>query len=149
MDKLIIEWKHLDVDGETCERCSDTGENIVKAINSIESDLDNSNLDIQFIETALNDNEIKESNLILINNIKIEDIIDIKIFDNYCDSCSSLLGKETVCRAVNYNGYSYEEIPIDAIKEAIYKTLGIENKDLWQRSILSKTRTNCSNDSCC
>ena len=32
MDKLIIEWKHLDLDGETCERCSDTGENIVKAI---------------------------------------------------------------------------------------------------------------------
>lgn len=26
MTRIEIEWRHLDKDGKTCERCSDTGE---------------------------------------------------------------------------------------------------------------------------
>lgn len=32
MKTLKIEWRHLDVGGETCERCYDTGENLVNEV---------------------------------------------------------------------------------------------------------------------
>lgn len=28
METLKIEWRHFDVEGETCDRCYDTGENL-------------------------------------------------------------------------------------------------------------------------
>lgn len=30
MKTLEIEWRHLDVQGETCDRCYDTGENLIR-----------------------------------------------------------------------------------------------------------------------
>lgn len=38
MTTLKIEWRHLDVDDETCDRCYDTGENLfheVKRLNKV------------------------------------------------------------------------------------------------------------------
>lgn len=32
MKTLKIEWKHLDVAGDTCNRCYETGENLVQEI---------------------------------------------------------------------------------------------------------------------
>lgn len=32
MKKLKIEWRHLDVEGETCDRCYDTGDNLEREV---------------------------------------------------------------------------------------------------------------------
>lgn len=34
-EKLDIEWRHFEKDGETCERCAGTGTNLAEVIASI------------------------------------------------------------------------------------------------------------------
>lgn len=126
MNKLIIEWKHLDIKGETCDRCYDTGENLVQEIKRLNRMLQPQGFEVVLIETKLDDSQILESNMILFNGVPLEDILNIKITENYCDSCTALLGKDTYCRMVTYEGNDYEDIPAKAIRHAVLKVLGIE-----------------------
>lgn len=32
MKSLQLEWKHLDVNGQTCRRCADTGEAVLEVV---------------------------------------------------------------------------------------------------------------------
>jgi len=126
MKKLIIEWKHLDVAGETCDRCYDTGENLNQEIKRLNRALQSRDISVELIDTKLEDTKIPESNAILFNGVPMEEIIDIKIADNYCESCTSLLGTETYCRTVIFEGNEYEDVPAKAIRQAAYKVLGFE-----------------------
>lgn len=128
MKKLIIEWKHLEVEGETCERCYDTGENLNQEVKRLNRALQARDITVELIETKLDDTKIHESNTILFNGVPIEKIIDIKIENNYCESCSALLGSETYCRAVIFEGNEYEDVPAKAIRQAAYQVLGIEKE---------------------
>ena len=69
---------------------------------------------------------MKHSNSLLINEVPIENIIDIKVSTNHCESCSTLIGKDSYCRTVIYDGNEYEDIPAKAIRQAVYKVLGFE-----------------------
>jgi len=126
MKTLKIEWRHLDVEGETCDRCYDTGENLANEVKRLKRALEPQGIAIEFTETKLDGNRIQQSNTILFNGTPIEDILDIEISENYCDSCTALLKKETFCRTVRFKGNEYEDIPAKAIRQAAYKTLGIE-----------------------
>lgn len=129
-DKLVktlkIEWQHLDVAGETCDRCYDTGENLAQEVKRLNRALQPRGINVEMIEIKLDDSNIPQSNTILFNGIPIEDILDIEVSENYCDSCTNLLGTETYCRAVKYEGSEYEDIPAKAIRRAAYKVLGLE-----------------------
>lgn len=126
MKKLIIEWRHLDVEGETCNRCYDTGENLTQEVKRLNRALQPQGIEVVLSETKLDDTQIPHSNTILFNGVPIEDILNIKVSENYCDSCTSLLGKETYCRVIIYEGNEYEEIPAKAIRQAAYKVMGLE-----------------------
>jgi len=126
MKTLKIEWKHLDVEGETCNRCYDTGENLTQEVKRLQRALQPRDIKVEFTKTKLDDTQIPQSNVILFNGVPIEDILDIEISENYCDSCTNLLGTKTYCRTVIYEGNEYEEIPAKAIREAAYKVLGIK-----------------------
>ncbi|MDD2574721.1 MAG: DUF2703 domain-containing protein [Bacillota bacterium] len=126
MKTLIIEWKHLDVEGETCDRCYDTGENLVNEVKRLQRALRPRGIEVQLIETKLKDTQLKQSNIILFNEVAIEDILDIEVSENYCASCTDMLGRETYCRTVTFEGSEYEDIPAKAIRKAAYKVLGIE-----------------------
>lgn len=39
MNKVLIEWKHLDVGGETCDRCFDTGTTLQKEVRRLNDEL--------------------------------------------------------------------------------------------------------------
>ncbi len=145
MQSLIIEWRHIGVDGETCDRCYDTGENLTNEVKRMKRSLEPKGITIELKETILDENQAAQSNTILFNDVPIEDILDIKIADNYCESCSDLIGKETYCRTVEYDGSKYEEIPAKAIREAGYKALGIE------KSTIKKSNKSCccSDKNCC
>ena len=147
MKALKIEWRHLDVEGETCERCYDTGENLSQEVKRLKRTLEPRGIQVEYIETKLNDTQIPESNTIYFNGVPIEDILDIEVSENYCDSCTALLGKETYCRAVKFEGNDYEDIPAKAIRQAAYKALGIE--EIKQET--SKTSGCCcgGNTGCC
>jgi len=128
MKTLKIEWRHLDVGGETCERCYDTGENLANEVKRLKRTLEPQGIAIELTETKLDDSQIPQSNTVLFNGVPIEDILDIEVSENYCESCTELLGKETYCRAVKFEGNDYDDIPAKAIRQAAYKALGIKEK---------------------
>ena len=138
MRSLKIEWRHLDIQGETCERCYDTGENLMNEVKRLKRALESRGIAIELTEIKLDDNKITQSNTILFNGIPIEDILDIEISDNYCESCTELIGQETYCRVVKFESNEYEDIPAKAIRQAAYKVLGIE-----------KPMTNRADNGCC
>lgn len=150
MKKLIIEWRHLDVEGETCNRCYDTGENLAQEVKRLGRALQPQGIEVELSETKLDDSQIPQSNTILFNDIPIEDILNIKVSENYCDSCTSLLGKETNCRTIMFEGNEYEDIPAKAIRQAAYKVLGLE--EATKAASEAQTKTTgccCGGSSCC
>lgn len=126
MKKLKIEWRHLDVEGDTCDRCYDTGENLASEVKRLNRALEPKGITVEYIETKLDDTQITESNVILFNGVSIEEILKIDVKNNYCDSCTALLGADTYCRTVIFEGNEYESIPAKAIRQAAYKALGLE-----------------------
>jgi hypothetical protein len=83
MKKLIVEWKHLDVEGETCERCYDTGENLTQEVKRLNRTLQPQGIEVEMTETRLDDTEIPQSNIIIFNGVSIEDILNIEVSKNY------------------------------------------------------------------
>lgn len=146
MKTLKIEWRHLDVEGETCNRCYDTGENLAQEVKRLSRALQSQGIEVVLTEIKLNDTQIPQSNTILFNGVAIEDILDIKVLENYCDSCTSLLGKETYCRTIMYDGNEYEDIPAKAIRQAAYKVLGLEE----EKKVSAETSgCGCNCSGCC
>jgi hypothetical protein len=60
-----------------------------------------------------------DSNTVLINGQKLEDILDATASENYCHSCSCLAGAGSNCRTIVKDGESYEAIPEEMIVEAL------------------------------
>ena len=70
MKTLEIEWKHLDVEGKTCARCSDTGEALQEVIGKLTEECNASGWEIKFKETKLTSKNISLSlatSIMLIN----------------------------------------------------------------------------------
>jgi len=122
---LLIEWCHLDVDGETCDRCYDTGENLAAEVKRLNRALNPKGIEVKYIEKKLNENQVAESNGILFNGVPIESILNIEVSQNYCGSCSDLIGKSIYCRTIKFEGNDYEDVPAKAIRQAAYKVLGL------------------------
>jgi len=122
MKKLTIEWRHLDKDGVTCERCSNAGETVRSAYEALKKELSPEGWKVTFDETLLTENEISESNMILINGIPIEKLLpEAEKSDNCCVSCGEILGAPTLCRTIERDGRTYETIPASLILEAVNK----------------------------
>lgn len=125
LEYLSIEWRHLDVEGETCLRCSETGKTVQMVIEDLIRELEPKGVRISFLETKLPESQVAQSNLILFNDMALEDLVpEMKISDNYCESCSCLTGKETYCRTIEYKGKVYEEVPEEVIRQAAFKAIG-------------------------
>ncbi|HHX69062.1 MAG TPA: DUF2703 domain-containing protein, partial [Gallicola sp.] len=67
MTTLKIEWRHLDVDGETCDRCYDTGENLYHELKRLNRVLEPKDITVELIDTKLSAHDVKHSNSLLIN----------------------------------------------------------------------------------
>jgi hypothetical protein len=146
--KLVIEWKHLDSDGETCDRCYDTGENLHAEIKRLQRKLEPRGIGIQLIETLLDETNVQESNEILMNGMLIEEIIDMEVRDNYCASCSDLVGSDTFCRTIIFDGEEYDEIPAKAIRRAVMKVLNLEEEPS-QNAGVKGCGCGCGDGTCC
>ena len=122
MKELEIEWKHLDVDGKTCDRCAGTGDEIHQFVNRLHEECATQDVHIILKEIKLTEKEIEESNRIFINGIPLEDILpETTVSQNVCSSCSDLLGSSTCCRTIIHTGKEYETIPQQLIREAVCK----------------------------
>ncbi len=149
METLKIEWRHLDVEGETCNRCYDTGENLNAEVKRLNRKLKSKGVKVEWFETKLKDNQIPQSNTILFNGVPIEQILDIKASENYCESCTELLEKEMYCRTVFYDGLEYEDIPAKAIREATYKILDLNKSQKSPVDIYNNTGGCSCGSGCC
>jgi len=124
MRNLCVEWKHLDLNDGTCLRCSETGKTLQQVIKELRNELEEKDVHISFIETKLSEDQIPQSNLVLINGKPIESIISgAEVGKNYCLSCSCLTGDKTFCRTVSYNDEIFEEIPEKLIRLAIMNVI--------------------------
>lgn len=91
MKTLVIEWKHLDMGGKTCARCSGTGEALQKVIGKLIEECKQTGWEIKFKETKLTEKNISESNVILFNGKPIEAIsLGVWLLRRLLTSVSSL-----------------------------------------------------------
>lgn len=130
MIKLYIQWFHLEVNGETCDRCNETYTNLLKSIRYVKEQHKGKNIKVFLKDVKLSEDNIKYSNLIVINGLPIHRIIDIQEVQNYCKSCSDMVGKEIDCRGIKYRGKLYNSIPVVAIVSAINRSLYFQSKKM-------------------
>jgi hypothetical protein len=129
MPNLLIEWKHFDKDGKTCVRCSGTGINLADTIKELQTEFGTKGIKIEFKETKLPENRMSESNEILIDGILLEKLIpDADTGENNCTSCADLIGNPTNCRCrtISQGEETFEEIPIELIKQAILNRINLK-----------------------
>ena len=121
MKQLDIEWRHLDQAGNTCIRCSDTGVALKKVVASLTTECAPCGWEVTFKETRLKEDQIAQSNIILINGTPIEEILpNSKVSENHCVSCCDFIGGESVyCRTIEYEDKTYEAIPARLVHQAV------------------------------
>ncbi len=126
MKTLVIEWRHYDKEGQTCDRCATTGASVKDVLSRLTDDLAKRGIVVSFVETLLSQERMNESNLILFNGTPIEQLLDnAGTSENLCDSCSCLTGTETVCRTIDVSGVTHEEIPAELIRKAAFKAADV------------------------
>ncbi|HIJ90443.1 MAG: DUF2703 domain-containing protein [Desulfobulbaceae bacterium] len=122
MKKVVVEWRHLDKEGKTCDRCAETGMGIATLVHALQEECRAKGVEIIFTETKVSEAEIKQSNLILINGAPLETLLpQTTASESCCCSCGELTGKEESCRTIIRHGRVYETIPSEFIREAICK----------------------------
>lgn len=120
MHTVTVEWMHLDKNGETCERCSDTGTDVKEIVKKLNRECASKQIQIVLKETKLAEGEIDKSNLILIDGIPMEDILPGAVAsESACCSCGELTGKSEVCRTIVQFSEVHESIPQKMIHDAV------------------------------
>jgi uncharacterized metal-binding protein len=128
-DTLVVEWRHIGRDIEnTCERCGETGKAVMDVIEEIRPILEEEGITVRFVETVLENEAIAESNSILFNGVRLEELIEgMEVTSTPCTSCACITGQDDAeCRAVEYDGKRYESIPPELIARAALRALGLE-----------------------
>lgn len=119
LKQLDIEWRHLDKDGNTCLRCSDTGKPLEQTVIDLMQECALHGAQVVYHETKLSVEEIPQSNMLLINGVALESLLpNASAASSHCASCGEFTGKPTSCRIVKYQGQTYESIPAALIREA-------------------------------
>ena len=143
MTTLDIEWRHLVADGNTCERCDDTGAALRRVLADLTAELQGRGVTVQFRELALGPAELAESNLIRFNGRAIEDWLGGRVTETHCASCCDMVGETVCCRAVELDGRLYEAIPETMIRNAAYAALAMEIPTMKQIKVLGSGCANC------
>ena len=119
MNTLEIEWRHLDKDGRTCLRCSDTLQSLQQVIQQLAAECAPHGVEIVYRETKLPIEQLSQSNLILFNGVPLEAVLPgASASENECQSCGDLCGEPSFCRTVTVGGRTFEAIPAPLIRQA-------------------------------
>ena len=130
MKTHTVQWKHLDQNGRTCDRCDETGANLRAVIKKLNSSLGSRRVRFRLEETRLGRERLAESNSILIDGQPLETILPAtRLTSTECGSCGELTGEAADCRAVSQDGTLYETIPAEIIHDALCKAAGLEPEE--------------------
>ena len=100
------------------------GKTVRIAYETLSKELKSEGWEVKLKEKLLTEQEILESNIILLNGIPIEDLLpNIRKSESCCASCGELLGAPTMCRAVEKDGQTFEAIPAAMIVDAVYRLI--------------------------
>ncbi|MCS7186614.1 MAG: DUF2703 domain-containing protein [Armatimonadetes bacterium] len=118
MSGLLIRWVHLSVDGETCPRCSETGKELAKAVETLRKILSPLDIKVVFEEVEITHDEFARnplrSNEIWLNGKLLEEWLGAKITQTQCcDVCG-----DEECRALEVDGQLHEVVTSDLIVKA-------------------------------
>jgi len=120
LQSLLIEWRHLDKDGNTCARCADTGTALDAVVKQLAGECRPRGMDIRFKETRLDEGRIAESNSVFINGRPIDEILPgANTGMNHCESCCAFTGRDMQCRTLTIGGQLWEAIPESLLREAV------------------------------
>jgi hypothetical protein len=120
---LAINWQRLVTDdGETCDRCGGTQDELHKAIGLLQESLRPLGIEVSSVESPLSVEEcaadIMQSNRIVIGDRPLEEWLGGEVGKSLCGSCCGAIGEEVECRAVLVDGSTYEVIPAELIVRA-------------------------------
>lgn len=119
MRELVIEWRHYDKEGATCDRCAATGSSLREVVAELSREYGDTGIAVRLVETRLPREQMAQSNLVLFNGRPLESLLDAAVAgENECQSCSCLTGSQTSCRTVAHEGTTYEELPAWLIRKA-------------------------------
>lgn len=118
MRTLPIIWKRLVKDGETCQRCGSTQQNVISAIGKLRAALAPLGIQPELETLAIDDATFRgdpaESNRIWVAGKPMEEWLGASVGKSPCCSvCGDL-----PCRTVEVGGATYEAIPEDLVVKA-------------------------------
>ncbi len=119
MTPFVVEWRHLAVGGETCERCGGTGANVRAAVEAMGPVLSAQGIALEFREVELPPEEIAHSNEVLVDGTLIEKLVGGETAVSGCASCGDLVGAPCACRTIKVADEEFEELPESLIAAAI------------------------------
>ncbi len=123
MNKVMVEWFHLDVNGETCDRCSGTGEELRAIVEKLNEECNGRGVSVELRETLLGPLEIEKSNLIEVDGRPIENVLKgASTSLSNCETCGELVGEHTSCRTVVQFGVVYETVPQRLVRDAVCRS---------------------------
>ena len=64
MKRLVIEWRHYEKDGATCDRCAATGISVREVVSQLSHELESKAVTVHFVETILPQELMAESALL-------------------------------------------------------------------------------------
>lgn len=128
MKTLTIEWKHLDQDRRTCDRCGDTSKTLRQTVRHLRRCLRPRGIAVRLVETKLPAGRLAESNTILFNDVPLETILgDARAGRSDCSPCGELLDTAVQCRTLEHAGEIHEAIPANLICAAACRVAGCED----------------------
>jgi hypothetical protein len=118
---LEIRWKHLDVDGNTCDRCGDTGTAQRRLVKKLKTCC-GTGLRVKLHEVRLSGRRIRESKAITFNGRPIEELLPgTTAGESHCGSCSRLVNARVSCRTIKSPGKEHETLSLSPLWRGIVK----------------------------
>lgn len=120
---LVIRWQRfLDEEGQTCERCGSTEQELAKAVASLRKSLGPIGIRVVLEKKPLTAQEFAKdtsvSNRIWIGDRLLEDWLGAEVGESLCGSCCAAVGERVDCRTLTVGGRTYEAIPAELIIKA-------------------------------
>lgn len=123
--RVRVEFEHLVVSGETCDRCDETREGVRAAVADARASLSGSAVALELVERTLDPSQLANSNRVLVNGRPAEEWLGGRSVTSDCPSCADLLGEPACCREIEVGGVRSQAVGRDVVFDAIMAAAGL------------------------